>query len=154
MLKYRFMKNTLVIYCISLLCTLLLIPVRKATSLDTLLLSSQLSLLIGGIAYFCMTVWMLCKFIGKLSVIHIVLTLLAGILLIRLPFHLWRWNDSLVTLPDLLGHCFAILLGYIFFKFSKNKRVKYVIVMFSLFIYIVACWKYSYWFNFLGINIH
>ena len=149
------MKNTLIIYCISLLCTLLLIPVRKATSLDTLLLSSQLSLLIGGIVYFCMAVWMLSKFIGKLSVIHIVLTLLAGILLIRLPFHLWRWDDSLVSLPDLLGHCFAILLGYIFFKFSQNRRVKYTIVIFSLFVYIIGdWWGYSLWFDFLRINIH
>lgn len=148
------MKNILTILSVSLLSSILLIPLRKTGSVDNLIVSMQLSLMIGSIVYFCMTLYFFRKFDGILKLETIVIFILLGILLLRLPFHLWKWHDSLITLPDLLGQCIAILVGGIYYRLVKNRYLKSLFLLFSLAAYFIFIyWGYNIWLGWLSIQI-
>lgn len=152
--KKLFIMKNIIIICVSLLCSILLIPLRKAEIVTDVMLSMQLSLLIGSIFYFCVTLYFLNWYDKTVKASNIITFMLLGVLLLRLPYHVWKWDASLITLPDLFGHCLSIFIAFFFFAFLKNKSSKYLFLLFSLFLYVIfACRGYYEWFDYLHIQI-
>ena len=79
------------------------------------------------------------KYKGKIKRIYILLAALTGCSLVILPIHIFRWEPTLISLPDYLFHLFGILMGYWFY--IGKKWLKYIIVIFS----VLSCIFLYFW---------
>lgn len=105
-------KVILIIFLFSLLLMLLIASLRGYVSVMS-------SSLVGFIAYFLLTNYLIYRFKSKLKDFWIVITILSGLCIFQLPSHIFEFQATLISLPDFLIHCLGILIGFIYYKSNK-----------------------------------
>ncbi|HEX8249756.1 MAG TPA: TlpA disulfide reductase family protein [Pyrinomonadaceae bacterium] len=127
-MSYKNVKPLLLIAFVSLLLSLAVSPLRGFINFQT-------SSLVGFTAYFFVTIYCLFKFEKSLSARRIFLALAFGLLIVRLPARIIAFEESLVTLPDLLLHFLGIVFGLLCVKVKKPARLPAALLGFAIAVY-------------------
>jgi thiol-disulfide isomerase/thioredoxin len=121
-------KSILTIFIWSLLIGILLAPLRGYTNF-------MISSLIGFIAYFLLTNYVIYKFKSRLKNFWILLLIFAGLSIIELPSHIYDYHATLISLPDLFIHCLGILIGWLYNKTNRLIGVAITAIAFCFVLY-------------------
>ncbi len=113
---------------ISLAVYLLIAPLRGAGIGAMNLTGTGIASVVSFILYFFLTVCCLKRFSGKLSVVAIVLSLVAGAAVPDIILRSIDFKDTLVTLPEACIRIVAILNGA-FFYVGNRKALKIAVTM-------------------------
>ncbi|MCW5959993.1 MAG: redoxin family protein [Pyrinomonadaceae bacterium] len=112
-IKYMVYKSALKIIFLSFFLTLLISPVRSG------MLGIRYSLLVGFIFFFYLTIFCLKKYNLKLFDWHILIALTIGLWIIQLPIRIFNFEQTLISLPDVIMHTLAIICGYFYWQLKN-----------------------------------
>jgi thiol-disulfide isomerase/thioredoxin len=108
----RKFKPILLILAISCGLELLISPLRGYANFQT-------SSLVGFVAYFLLTIYLISKFKPLLNDWWIAIIILLGFLILQGPIRVMAFNETLISLPDVAFHLLGIVIGYIYYKFNR-----------------------------------
>jgi len=139
------MKKYVLPFLISLIIYLLVIPLRGEYVTILGLMGFPLSLLVGSMFFYILTLLWLNKHSCKISSNGILFAIIMGIIILEVPFRIMFFKSSLVSLPDILFKVFAVFIAYSVFKI---RHIFYKTVVSVLFFSLCFWFSYSgyyYW---------
>jgi len=144
-----YMKKTSVIYLlifiVSIVVSFSLVPLRGGHVTVLGLLGFPLSLVVGCILSFGLTLFFLNKYTDKLSKNKVLFTILLGSLILELPVRIFSFNSTLISLPESVFRVFAIVVAYGIFRIkSVFGKIVTSVLFFSLCLWF-SYYGYHYW---------
>lgn len=109
------MKKYFLIFFASFLLSLLVMPLRGGY-VEIAGLSGQLSMLVGFMAFFALTAYLLRRYNGIVPAGTTILLILLGQNILTIPVHIIEWRSTLGALPDTLIHIFGVICGFGFWR--------------------------------------
>jgi len=136
------MKRYFLVFASALVVYLLVAPLRGGYVTVLGLTGFPLSLFTGCVLFFLLTLLML-KCNRVLSKKWVFFALLIGVFILELPHRLIAFQESLISLPDILFKVLAVVVAYGVFR-TKNVFCKIVASIFFF--------TFSLWFSYYGYN--
>ncbi len=87
---------------------------------------------IVAMALFAIYTYCCLTYIRGLKPAWIVVSILAGLVLLHIPVRLANWEESLVTFPDMIMHFVGVAFGWVFSASKKSIRLWLLVPLFVL----------------------
>lgn len=122
------------IFLISVILSLLILPLRGGYFSFNGLTPIQMSMVAHLLAFFLITAFFLKKNKG-LKPLWVVGAIIMGSSILEAPLHIIAWKETFHTFIDMICRWFAILTGYLYWRFSQHKKFKILVIT----LYLVIC---------------
>lgn len=141
------------IFFISFLSTFILIFLRGGDVSIGNLRGIHLSILVSGIVYFLLTLFFLKRQKKQLSSKGIVIAILLGSSILELPIHLFRWESTLISFPELPYRWLTIFAAYLYYRWDDFKIRKILLFLFYAILSLWITFKgFDFWLHYLNFG--